>query len=90
MYDLLRRTDSSGYIIFNVALVFVITWLFFGGYKKIVPPGTVDKVLRRGKATDSEKDPGESEETVSGTNFATRTDEEAEEQYVKDGETQAG
>jgi hypothetical protein len=64
--------------------------LFFGGYKKVIPVGTVQKVLHRRKPTDPEKDGDGSEEALSGPNYATRTDDEVERQYVQDGNTQGG
>jgi NADH:ubiquinone oxidoreductase subunit H len=48
----------SGYIIFNIVMIFVITWLFFGGYKKFIPTRAVEK-FRGAKTKTSSAEGGE-------------------------------
>jgi hypothetical protein len=60
------ETNDSGYIIFNITTIFVITWLFFGGYKKFVPTKAVNKVRQHGKS-DSDEEKGQSQDAA-GTN----------------------
>jgi hypothetical protein len=52
--------DISGYIVFNIAMVFAITWLWFGGYKKLIQ-STAGKALKHSNRTDGDKE---------GTNLA--------------------
>jgi hypothetical protein len=54
----------SGYIFFNVAVLFLITWLFFGGYKRFIPTKAVAKVMKRGTVGDSDEKGGDSERTA--------------------------
>jgi hypothetical protein len=82
------KLTGSGYIIFNVAMIFVISWLFFGGYKKFIPTKAVEKV-RDAKSSKSAKSEDAGEKSA-GTDYATRTDDQAERQYIEEGQTQAG
>ena len=61
-----QETNNSGYIIFNIATIFVITWLFFGGYKKFIPTKAVNKVRQHGKSV-SDEEKGQSQDEA-GTN----------------------
>jgi hypothetical protein len=79
----------SGYIFFNIGVLFLITWLFFGGYKRFIPTKAVAKVMKRGTVDDSDEKGGESEPTA-GTNLGSRTDDEAGNQYIEEVNTSAG
>jgi ATP-binding cassette, subfamily G (WHITE), member 2, SNQ2 len=72
--------SCSGYIFFNIAIIFLISWLFFGGYKKFIPSKAVAKVMRRGSVSD------ESDETQGRSNARG----ESERQYLKEGQSTAG
>ena len=48
--------DISGYIVFNIAMVFAITWLWFGGYKKFIPSTAVKALKHHGNRTDGDKE----------------------------------
>lgn len=61
-----ETNGTSGYIIFNIATIFVITWLFFGGYKKFIPTKAVNKVRHHGKSV-SDEEKGQSQDEA-GTN----------------------
>jgi hypothetical protein len=75
------EANGSGYIIFNIAMIFVITWLFFGGYKKFIPTKAVNKV-RQGEKSDEEK--GQSQNT-SGTNYTAQVNDNPDSQYLQEG-----
>ena len=70
-------------------MLFLITWLFFGGYKYFIPTKAVAKVLKWGSVNASDEKRGGSEGT-GRTDYATRTEDEAGNQYIEEGNTRAG
>jgi hypothetical protein len=62
-------------------MIFVITWLFFGGYKKFIPTKAVEKVRQRGTTDDEEKQEGS--DAVTGPDYTARTDDQPESQYIQ-------
>ena len=77
------EANDSGYIIFNIAMIFVITWLFFGGYKKFSPTKAVNKVRQRGRSVSSDEEKGRSQNT-SGTDY-TQVNDNPDSQYLQEG-----
>lgn len=67
-------------------MIFVITWLFFGGYKKFIPTKAVEKVRQRGKSNDDEEKQ-EGSDTMSGPDYIARSDDQPRNQYVQEGQT---
>jgi hypothetical protein len=78
------EANDSGYIIFNIAMIFVITWLFFGGYKKFIPTKAVNKVRQRGKSVSSDEEKGQSQNT-SGTDYTAQVNDNPDSQYLQEG-----
>lgn len=70
-------------------MLFLITWLFFGGFKYFIPTKAVAKVTKQGIVDSFDEKRGESEPTA-GTNYTSRTDDRDENQYTEDGNTRGG
>jgi len=66
-------------------MIFVITWLFFGGYRKFIPTEAVEKV-RDLKSSKSSEDEGD----APGTTYTSRTNDTSERQYIEEGQTRTG
>jgi hypothetical protein len=66
-------------------MIFVITWLYFGGYKKFIPTKAAEKIRQRGRTND---DGGKHEgsDTITGPDYTARTDDRAESQYIQEGQ----
>jgi hypothetical protein len=67
-------------------MIFIITWFFFGGYKKFIPTKAVEKVRQRGKSNDDEEKQGGSD-TMSGPDYIARSDAQPENQYIQEGQS---
>jgi hypothetical protein len=66
-------------------MIFFITWLFFGGYKKFIPTKAVEKVRQSGKSNDDEEKQ-EGSDTMSGPDYIARSDNRTENQYIQEGQ----
>jgi len=47
--QIVKLTLCSGYIFFNIAMIFFITWIFFGGYKHFIPTKGIERLRKQGK-----------------------------------------